>query len=143
MDQNQDADHLRLLSIFHYVIGGVVGLFSLFPLIHLAVGIAILTGAFDDVEQGSPPPAVIGWLFVLLPLVFILMGLSLAICIAVAGRKISQRTGHLYCLVIAGLECFFMPFGTVLGVLTILVLVRPSVKILFGIPADLPPTNNG
>jgi hypothetical protein len=71
------------------------------------------------------------------------MGLSLAICIAVAGRKLDRRTGHLYCLVIAGLECFFMPFGTVLGVLTILVLIRPSVKLMFGNPAELTPANYG
>lgn len=143
MDQNQDAEHLRLLSLFHYIVGGIVGLFSLFPLIHLAFGIAILVGAFDDVDQGAPPPAFMGWLFVLLPLFIISMGLTFAISIAIAGRKLSRQTGHLYCLVIAGLECFFMPFGTVLGVLTILVLLRPSVKVLFGIPAELPPTNSG
>jgi len=34
-------------------------------------------------------------------------------------------------MVIAGIECLFMPFGTVLGVFTLVVLVRPSVKELF------------
>jgi len=32
----------------------------------------------------------------------------------------------------AGVECMFMPFGTVLGVFTIIVLMRPSVKEIFG-----------
>jgi hypothetical protein len=32
---------------------------------------------------------------------------------------------------VAALSCAFMPFGTVLGVFTIVVLVRPSVKQLF------------
>ena len=143
MDHYQDAEHLRLLSIFHYIVAGIVGLISLFPLIHLAVGIAILSGAFDEVDQGGPPPAVMGWLFVFIPLVFIVMGLSLAICIAVAGRKLSRRTGYHYCLVIAGLECIFMPFGTVLGVLTIVVLNRSSVRVMFGLPTGRPPTNDG
>ena len=31
----------------------------------------------------------------------------------------------------AAIECMFFPFGTVLGVLTIIVLIRPSVKPLF------------
>jgi hypothetical protein len=31
----------------------------------------------------------------------------------------------------AGIECVFMPFGTVLGVFTLVVLTRPSVKPLF------------
>jgi len=137
--QNQDAEHLRLLSIFHLIFGGIVALFSLFPLIHLVVGVAILSGAFDKPNQGGPPPAIVGWLFVLMPIVFIIAGLSFAICVAVAGRKIGQRAGHLYCLVIAGLECFFMPIGTVLGVLTILVLLRPSVKASFGVPVEESP----
>jgi hypothetical protein len=28
---NQDDEQLRLLAIFHYVVAGVAGLFSLFP----------------------------------------------------------------------------------------------------------------
>jgi hypothetical protein len=35
------------------------------------------------------------------------------------------------CFAMAGVECIFMPFGTVLGVFTILVLNRQSVKELF------------
>jgi hypothetical protein len=38
-------------------------------------------------------------------------------------------------LVIAAVECIFFPFGTVLGVLTIIVLMRPSIKSLFGVPS--------
>src|SRR5260370_41390118 len=30
---NQDAEHLRLLAIFHYVVAGLAALFSLFPLL--------------------------------------------------------------------------------------------------------------
>ena len=37
----------------------------------------------------------------------------------------------MYCLVMAGIECLFMPFGTVLGVFTIIVLMRESVKEMF------------
>jgi len=136
LENTQDADQLRLISIFHYIVAGIAGLFSLFPLVHVAVGIGIITGAFDDVNRGGSPPAIIGWLFVLLAVVVIVMGLTLATCIAVAGQKLGRRTGHLYCLIVAGLECMFMPFGTVLGILTILVLQRPTVKLLFEVKAD-------
>ena len=44
---NNDAEHLRLLSIFHYIAGGVTALFALFPAIHLFMGIAMVTGRFD------------------------------------------------------------------------------------------------
>lgn len=143
MDQTQDAEQLRLLSIFHFVVAGILGLFSLFPLIHLAMGIAILSGAFDDAADGNSPPAIMGWLFIVFPAMFIALGLTLAICIALAGRRLGRRTNHLFCLVVAGLECFFMPFGTVLGVLTIIVLLRPSVKASFGLAPEPSLANKG
>ena len=40
----EDLQQLKLLSIFHYVLAGITGLFSLFPLIHLFMGLAIVTG---------------------------------------------------------------------------------------------------
>ena len=125
-----DAEHLRLLAIFHFVIGGLTGLFSLFPLLHLGIGLAIVTGAIDNSGPGGPPPA-FGWIFVVIGGGAILLGMTAAICIAVAGDKLSTHTGYLYCLVIAGIECMFMPLGTVLGVFTIIVLLRPTVKQMF------------
>ena len=50
----QDEEHLRLLSIFHYVVAGLAGLFALFPPIHLLVGLALLTGALGaDTDEPS------------------------------------------------------------------------------------------
>ena len=37
----------------------------------------------------------------------------------------------MFCLVMGAVECVFMPFGTVLGIFTIIVLMRESVKPLF------------
>jgi hypothetical protein len=59
---------------------------------------------------------------------------ALAIAVAMAGSQLKRRAAYNYCLVVAGIECIFMPFGTVLGVLTLIVLMRPSVKALFGEP---------
>ena len=132
MNSNKDLEHLRLLSIFHYVVAGLLALFAMIPFVHLAVGIAIISGVLDDVDSGSPPPAFIGWVFVAVAATLILGGWTLAIVIAVAGRKLRRRTGHMFCLVVAGIECIFTPFGTVLGVFTIIVLMRPSVRVLFG-----------
>jgi hypothetical protein len=81
---NEDTHHLRLLSIFHYVVAGILALFSMFPVLHLAIGIAMVTGAFDEFENGNPPPAFVGWIFVIFPLVFILCGLALSICVSIA-----------------------------------------------------------
>jgi cytochrome c biogenesis protein CcdA len=125
-----------MLSVFHYVVAGLTALFSLIPLVHLAIGIGILRGAFEDAKNANPPPEFIGWILVFFASGVIILGMTLAVCIASAGRKLSRQTGHFYCLVVAGIECAFMPLGTILGVFTILVLMRPSVKKLFGVPAD-------
>ena len=123
---NRDEEHLKLLSIFHYVVGGIAGFWACFPLIHLCIGIAMLGGAF----RGGPPP-VLGLFFVMMALTVITLGWALAICIIIAGRCLVKRQHYKFCFVIACISCAFMPFGTVLGVFTIIVLMRPSVKKLF------------
>lgn len=128
---DQDTEHLRLLSIFHYIVGGLLALFGCFPIIHLVVGIAIVSGAMGGGH--GPPPAFFGWMFITFASVFIAFSWGIAIAMIVAGRKLAVHAAYTYCLVIAGIECFFMPFGTVLGVFTIIVLTRPSVKQLFGV----------
>lgn len=149
MTQTDDAKHLDLLSIFHYVVGGLVGLMACFPIIHLVIGISIVTGSFPEqahMQSADPeiPMAMFGWFFVILSSLFILFGLAMAVLMIVAGKKLKKRRSYTFCLVIAGIECLFMPFGTVLGIFTIVVLMRDPVKALFAMnkgiaPPTLPP----
>ena len=48
-----------------------------------------------------------------------------------AGWWLAKRKHYWFCFVVACLACAFSPLGTVLGVFTIIVLLRPSVKALF------------
>lgn len=125
----QDEQHLKLLSIFHYIVGGLAGLFALIPIIHLLMGLMFVCcpETFGE-QQNQQPPAFIGWFMVIFAGTFITAGWILAGCILAVGRCLSLRRRYLFCLVMAGIECVFMPFGTVLGVFTILVLMRDSVK---------------
>ena len=128
---NQDEEHLRLLSIFHYVVGGMTALFACFPCIHLGLGIALVTGMLPVQPGQQRMDLLIGWIFIVVASVIILVGWSLAIAILFAGRFLVRRTQYMYCFVVAAIECIFMPFGTILGVFTIIVLSQPSVKVLF------------
>ncbi len=128
----QDEEHLNLLALFHYIFAGMTALFACLPVIHLVFGIAIMTGAFDGKE---PPPAFMGLIFVIIGSALILLGWTMAVLILIAGRRLKQRRWPTFCLVIAALECLAMPLGTVLGIFTILVLQRDSVKTLFQPPA--------
>jgi hypothetical protein len=127
----EDENQLRLLSIFHYVCGGLAAVFACIPIIHLVVGLVIILAPEKMGSGKNPPPALVGWLFVLLASAFILAGWCFAVLIAWAGRCLNRRLHYTYCMVMACVACLFMPFGTVLGVFTIIVLVRPSVKALF------------
>jgi hypothetical protein len=129
---NQDLEHLRLLSVFHYVLAVLAGLFSLFPVLYLGIGLAALTGHFPDSHSGNAMPSFMGWFFVLFGAVWLLCGLAFAICLWLSGRFLAQHRRYLFCLVMAAISCMFSPFGTVLGVFTIVVLMRPSVRELFG-----------
>jgi hypothetical protein len=124
----QDDEHLKLLSVFHYVVGALAGLFALFPVIHLVFGLLMIFAPHTFGAQGQPPPALMGWFFVIFAAVLIVLGWVFAGFVITAGRFLAKRKHHTFCLVVAGVECIFMPFGTVLGVFTIIVLMRESVK---------------
>ncbi len=125
---NQDEHYLNLLGIFHYVVGGMTAFFACFPIIHLIIGVALISGKFDG---GDPPPAFFGWLFVIAASFFILLGWALAAIVIFAGRRLRQRRSHTFCFVLACFECVIIPFGTVLGVFTIIHLSKDSVRQLF------------
>ncbi len=128
----QDEEHLRLLSIFHYVVGGLAGLFALFPIIHLIIGLTMVLAPEVFTSHGEqPPPAFFGWFFILFASVFIAGGWIFAAFVITTGRFLARRRHYLFCLIMAGTECIFMPFGTILGVFTIVVLMRDTVKRLF------------
>lgn len=131
MPANQDQDHLRLLGIFHYVLAGMLALFACFPLMYVLMGLLFVFAPAKMDPHGQPPPAFIGWILVAFGFAFSLVGWALAVLTLVAGRNIAARRRLLFCQVIAGVVCLFMPFGTVLGVFTLIVLMRPSVKELF------------
>ncbi len=138
----EDASQLRLLSIFHYVVGGITALFSLFPLIHVAIGIGVITGAMPMNDASGNPTddgRMFGWIFIVIGGLVILCGLTLGAFIAYAGRCLAAHRRHTLCMVVAALSCLCMPLGTVLGVFTLVVLLRPSVKAAFDAPASIQP----
>ena len=106
--------------------------FSFFTLFYSIIGGFLLYAAErPGPNSQEPPPAFLGWIFIVLGVVFFLAGVTIAICILIAGRCLSRRKGYSFALVIACIECLFVPFGTILGIFTIVALSRESVKALF------------
>jgi hypothetical protein len=117
-------------------------LFALFPIFHLVIGVLMITGSFVQKTPDLILP-IMGWFFTLFALTWILCGLAFSVCMALAGRFLARQTHYTFCLVMAALACSFMPFGTVLGVFTIITLLQDSVKAMFAhdisISDQLPP----
>jgi len=97
----------------------------------------MVTGRLDD-GTNPPPPAAFGWFFIVLASVFIIGGWTLSICNFYAGRFLKEHRNYTFCFVMSCINCAMMPFGTILGVFSILVLMRDSVKNIFD---NNPPPN--
>jgi hypothetical protein len=74
----------------------------------------------------------VGWIIVAFASVFIVLGLMMAVLILFNGRCLAKHRHYTFCQVMACVECLLMPFGTALGVFTLIVLSRESVRPLFG-----------
>jgi hypothetical protein len=98
----------------------------------------MVSGAFGH-GRDAPPPAM-GLLLIFLGGTFILLGWTVATLLLVAGQRLRKRRSYNFCFVVAAISCAFAPMGTVLGVFTIIVLSRPTVKAIFASRSAAPPT---
>jgi hypothetical protein len=128
----RDADHLRLLSLFHYIYGGIVIAMSSIAIVHLVLGIAMIVNprAFAA-PRGQGPNPMLGWMFAVLGGAVIVIGWTVGLLTILSGRWIKQRRRRLFSIVMAGVNCMWVPLGTVLGVTTLMVLLRESVRALY------------
>ena len=129
-----DEEQLRLLSIGHYITGGLCILFASFFIFHF-VFLFVLAGDpgfLPPPKTGNPAPPD-GFFRLLGGIVglFILLGWSFGALTIFVGRCIARGARRGLSLVVACVNLMFMPLGTLLGVATIMVLSRASVRKLY------------
>lgn len=123
-----DSEHLQILSILHYVLAGFVSLVACIPGVYLVIGLAFLGGAtVTDSEEASAGMAIMGGAFSLFALAIISIIALQALCMFLTGRWLGSAHNRMFCFINACLLCLHAPFGTALGIFTIIVLSRPSV----------------
>ncbi len=134
----QDEEHLRLLSIFYYIAAGITGLFACFPVFHLTMGLVILFSPSALEDAGHRPMAafgddkqIIGTMFVVFASATIIVGWMFAAAMLLTGRALAKRSHWTFCIVVSAICCIIMPYGTALGVFSIIVLNRSTVRELF------------
>lgn len=132
-------EQLRLLSIFHYVVGGLHALLFSIGLIHCLAGLMMIIQpeTFQGSNQ-SAPPAFFAWAFFLFGGGFVLFGWTMGALTAVSGWCIAKRRNYTFCIVMGAVNCALFPFGTVLGVFDLILLTKSEAKQLYEETSPVP-----
>lgn len=120
---------LKLLAIGYYIQGGLFAAYTLLATLYFCFLGAVFSN-LPSANGNNLPPAAIHVLAGIFG-VIVLLGLAYAVLQFLAAYWLTRRRARVYTLVIAALNCFCVPYGTVLGIFTFLVLQRPSAKQLF------------
>jgi hypothetical protein len=140
MNPDQQNTLLRICSIFHYVLGGFLALVSCIPGLYLLFGLFMIMAGFATANAPAQNPPgfgqilpffVVGGVFITISGAMVLIGFTLAFFIIITGRKLMGRRHYGFCLTMAAIECLFMPLGTILGVLTIILISHHDLKEAF------------
>jgi hypothetical protein len=124
-----DADHLNLLAIFHFIGAGLAVLGILFLAGHFALMHMVFANPkfMENQKQPVPPAqvfAILKWFYLAGAVWFVTSG----VLNLISGLCLRARKGRTFSQVVAGINCLHLPLGTVLGVFTIVVLSRESVR---------------
>lgn len=122
-----EARYLASLPPLYYPLGAMFLVVGLLPL--LGAGTMI----WDLPRQAAERP--IGATFSLIT-IFLQLGLgaltlSYGAGLVAAGWALARRRRFGFCRLMGWLACLFFPFGTLAGVMTLLLLRRPGVRALF------------
>lgn len=136
----QSENNLKILRVFHYVYAGLTLLGLVFLVIHYLFMNSIMSAMpteFPDVEGGGPAPempdmeGMLGmfvWFYVFGALICLAVGIGNVISANFLGKKQSK----IFSMVVAGVNCLNIPLGTILGVFTFVVLMKPATQVLYG-----------
>jgi hypothetical protein len=130
-----DADHLNLLSIFHFVGAGLACLGMLFLMAHFAfMHFMFMNPTFWQNQKQPPPPPQFFQMFNVFIWFYLFAGLWLLASVIlniISGICLRMRKCRTFSIVVSGLNCVHIPLGTILGIFTIVVLARDSVRELY------------
>jgi len=129
---SRDQEQLKLLEVFHYVMVGLAVGGMAFFLMHYTV----MSVAFSHPwpQQKNPPPFdpvaffhAFRWFYLFMGV----WGLASLVANLAAGVCIRRRQGRFFSMVVAAFNCINAPFGTALGVCTLIVLLWPTMPVIF------------
>ena len=128
---NKDLEHLKLISIFHYIVGGLACFCGLLWILYIVSGIILIFASGSMASDDRMGASIGGVVAIVVGVFLFVLFEAYGILSIIAGRKYAKHQGYWFCFVLAIFSCLNFPLGTALGVFAIVVLNRPSVKALF------------
>jgi hypothetical protein len=131
-----DREQLRLLSVLWFVYGGLAACICLAALVVLFAGVIAFTAAVASAPPSSAPwnavaAGVAGCVFGAIGGGFSLLFGTAAALRILTGLALRQHRYYTFCLVVSGIMALQIPLGALLGISSMIVLLRPSVGRLF------------
>jgi len=133
---------LKLLSVGYFVQGGVVTFYALLALCYIGVVGAVVFKTIHDSAQSGAADQIPAWVLPVIGSVLatvMLVILASGFLLLYAGLSLRRHKHRTFLLVMAALSCMAIPYGTLLGIFSFIVLQRPSAKALFGRAPAFPP----
>ena|SRR5688572_11566144 len=123
-------EHLRLLSLFHYIWAGC----GIFGLAFIALHYSFMSAMMDPArmaDAGQAPPPEMMQMMRLMYVGFALFGITTMVLNVLAAMSIRARSNRTFCMIVAGINCISVPLGTVLGVFTLVLLGKDAARAKF------------
>jgi hypothetical protein len=130
--RSKDESDLNTLSILHYCWTGLLGCGSVGMVGYFLMFAAFFAEASSGPHGHPHDQEVVAGIMGAMGILMGLLMIPLFVCHLLAAAGLRKRTRYTLALVMSGMACLSVPLGTGLGIWTILVLQRPSVKALFG-----------
>jgi len=134
-----DEEHLKLLSLGYMISAAMSAFSSLFGLWFVVAGTmfhVISKAPAAAAQSTQQPPPFLGWVFAGIGIAFFIAFIVMAVLKLKAAFDLKRHTSRTFCMVVAGITCLGVPYGTALGVLTFIVLGRPTVAEFFAARAN-------
>jgi ethanolamine transporter EutH len=130
---NTRISHLKILGVFHLIVGALAGLCACYPILFLVMGIRMYSELPQGMLTTSSMIPYLLWLILLTAVLCttIVLGWMLAIAVMLNGFYLFSRKWRAYCLVVSIIETLFIPYGTLLGLISFNLLRKPGVPELF------------
>ncbi len=124
-----DDEHLRLLRIGYFISAGQMALLIPFGIMYAGMG--FFAASVTPTSGSGGPGAWMTWIFGILGGAIALLATAATALKLLTAIRLKERRSRALCIVTAAISCLEIPYGTALGVMTIVVLSRPSVRELF------------